>query len=186
MAQDDGRNGRSGSDEWMAFPGGELEGNAASVLCAACLDAFNRRATRNQARSPNGTSRARTLCFQCYRAQLDRDRALRAAGNLHTASEARFQSQLPFEPVDRPRLQMLKAQRSQARSLPFLDRGGLVTRRRRAQMAARRALGTIAATLEQRHRGAAVTQDRDCAMALALRAAELQFPESWLPFVVAQ
>jgi hypothetical protein len=182
MAQDDSR---SGGDEWRPFPGGELEGKPATVRCTACLDEFNRGSV-DQGRSAYGTPRARTLCFQCYRAQMDRNRALRAAATLHTASEARFQSQLPFEPVDKPRLRVLKCERSRALEVTFQSHGDSMIRRRRAQIAARHALGRVAADLERRHRGAAADRDRDRAMALALRAAELQLPESWLPFVVAR
>ena len=34
--------------------------------------------------------KALPLCFQCYRAELEREKALKAAGQLETASEARF------------------------------------------------------------------------------------------------
>jgi hypothetical protein len=183
MAQD---NSRSGGDRWQPFPGGELEGKPATVRCAACLDAFNRGSAVDHGRSGYGTSRARTLCFQCYRAQMDRNRALRAAATLHTASEARFQSQLPFEPVDKLCLRVLKCERSRALEVTFQSHGDRVIRRRHAQIAARHALGRVAADLERRHGGAAADRDRDRAVALALRAAELQFPESWLPFVVAR
>jgi hypothetical protein len=123
------------------------------------------------------------ICFQCYRAQLERDRALRAAGQLDTASEARFQGTLPFDPVNIVRLAALKAERAerQARGVP----AGLATvprpgtsqaiercddRRRQAQIAARLALRAIGDGLR--------TQQ--------IHAAELQLPESWLPFVVSR
>jgi len=89
--------------EWITFPGGELEGKRPKALCPSCREALNREAEGQGRRS----SRSRPLCFQCYRADLDRDRALQAAGQLDTASDTRFQSQLPFEPVDRARLEML-------------------------------------------------------------------------------
>ena len=78
--------------EWVSFPGGELEGRRPKVLCASC-----RARRRTDA----------TLCFQCYRAELDHESALRAAGTLDTASEARFQQQLPFEPINEGRLARL-------------------------------------------------------------------------------
>ena len=100
----------------------------------------------------------RALCFQCYRAQLDRERALKSAGELDTATDARFEWAKPFEPVNRHRLEMLRAQRAAARA----KRSPLVQRRRRAQMEARHALAGIAAGAHAR---------------------ELRLPEAWLPFV---
>src|SRR5919198_5965987 len=93
-------------DEWVSFPGGELEGRRPTVLCPACREARTRTATSRANR--DGEPPARALCFQCYRATLDRERALEAAGSLDTASDARLQFQLPFEPVDRVRLETLK------------------------------------------------------------------------------
>ena len=149
--------------EWVTFPGGELEGERPRALCPAC------RAALKAGRSP---AAARTLCFQCYRADLDRQRALRAAGDLDTASEARFQSQLPFEPVDIGRLKTLKAASAEVRNQ---HAGGFDNRRRRAQIEARHALQTIAANMRAR----GLSQD-------AIHAAELQLPEAWLPYVVAR
>src|ERR1700682_4166741 len=83
-------------DEWVGFPGGELEGKRPKRVCPCC-------------RPPH------TLCFQCYRAELDRERALQAAGHLDTASSERFHSALPFEPVNRPRLERLRAERAASR-----------------------------------------------------------------------
>src|ERR1043166_9152641 len=83
--------------DWVTFPGGELEGERPRVLCPSCRAAL-RAPAATRAASP------RPLCFQCYRAELDRQRALRAAGDLDTASTARFQYQLPFQPVKRLRL----------------------------------------------------------------------------------
>jgi hypothetical protein len=123
------------------------------------------------------------LCFQCYRADLERDRAIRAAGQLNTASEERFQSQLPFETVDKPRLDMLKAERTEARAAAVIGVGRFVDKRRRAQIAARHALQTVAAGLRTHHLDAT---DRDREMAMAIHAAELQLPDAWLPFVVAR
>ena len=148
--------------EWVTFPGGELEGERPRAVCPAC------RAALKAGRSPA----ARTLCFQCYRADLDRQRALRAAGDLDTASEARFQSQLPFEAVDVARLKTLKAARAEVRTQ---HAGGFDDRRRRAQIDARHALQTIAASL----RAHGLSPD-------AIHAAELQLPEAWLPYVVAR
>src|SRR5204863_2589339 len=120
-------------------------------------------------------------CFQCYRVQLDRENAVKAAGRLDTASEARFQSLLPFEPVNRPKLAMLKAERI---GVQAASRGGAemsADRRRHAQIAARHALQSIAAALRARTPAA---RERDIAFEAAIHAAELQLPESWLPFVV--
>jgi hypothetical protein len=160
-------------EEWVGFPGGELEGKRPKALCLTCREAL--RASRLSRPS-------RLLCFQCYRADLDRARALQAARNLDTASEARFQFQLPFEPVDRPRLQMLKVGRAAARATTSSD-ARFADRRRHAQIDARNALQRIAADVTSRRLAAA---ERDRAMAFAIRAAELQLPEAWLPFVVAR
>src|SRR6266850_6006968 len=139
-------------DEWVSFPGGELEGKRPKVLCAACREALKREA-EGRARpsclssASRRSSPARPLCFQCYRADLDRDRAIRAAGQLDTASVERFQSQLPFEIIDKPRLEMLKAERADARATAAIGTGRFVDKRRHAQIAARHALQTIAASL---------------------------------------
>ena len=175
-------------DEWVSFPGGELEGKRPKVLCEACREALARETSLRVRRlRRTATSRAsspsRLLCFQCYRAGLDRDRAIRAAGQLNTASEERFQSQLPFEPVDKPRLDLLKADRAEARAAAVLGAGRFVDKRRTAQIAARHALQTIAAGLRAHPLSAT---DRDREMAMAIRAAELQLPDAWLPFVVAR
>src|SRR5262245_34925009 len=165
-------------NEWVSFPGGELEGRRPRVRCAACR--ARRRADA-------------TLCFQCYRATLDCDRALRAAGRVSTASEARFQEQLPFEPIDETRLALLKADREAERTadrsthragtratlLHGTDR--FADRRRRAQIAARHALQSIVAA-----RPAHASAAYDRTIAAALHAAELQLPDSWMPFVVAR
>jgi hypothetical protein len=181
--------GAQGEDGWVSFPGGELEGQPPRVLCPACRDAVNRAATARRVEgSPRrrggphegGARHARTLCFACYRANLDRNLALRAAADV-PASEAHFQSQLPLEPVNAPRLDTLKAERLQARVLEAYGAGRFAGRRREAQIAARQALHSLAA------------RSKECQPAVspratgaAIHAAELQFPESWLPFVVAR
>jgi hypothetical protein len=122
---------------------------------------------------------ARALCFQCYRADLERQRAIRAAGELDTTSDARFQFQLPLEPVNRPRLQMLKVDRADARAAtPVNERS-----RRQAQIQARHALQQIAAGLKARELSSG---ERERAMFQAVHAAELQLPDAWLPFVVSR
>ena len=166
------------SGEWVTFPGGELEGKRPRVLCLACRDAVGRAAVGRVPWTRH------TLCFQCYRAEIARERALKGAGELDTASAERFQTTLPFEPVNRPRLEMLKAERSTARgALLATASGTFADRRRRAQMAARHALQRIAATLSARKASPA---DHARVMAAAIHAAELQLPESWLPFVVSR
>jgi hypothetical protein len=167
--------------EWGAFPGGELEGMRPKALCPSCREALNREALRCGPAAR--THRSRLLCFDCYRADLERTHALMAAGELNTASDARFQSQLPFEPVNRARLGMLKAERSEARAAASLGIGQYADKRRHAQIEARHALQAIAAGLKARQLAPAVEAE---AMASAIHAAELQLPDAWLPFVVSR
>jgi hypothetical protein len=162
-------------EEWVSFPGGELEGKRPKVRCPACREALRREAGKSAG--------SRTLCFQCYRAQLERERALRAAGDLDTASDARFQFQLPFEPVNRARLQMLKAGRVEARRTASAGIGQYVDKRRHAQIQARRALQALATGLKARHLAPAL---QDTALDAAIHAAELQLPDAWRPFVMSR
>jgi hypothetical protein len=168
-------------DEWAKFPGGELEGKRPRRLCPACRVALQAVAGGASAAAPQPSAKA--LCFQCYRADVERNRALKAAGELNTASEERFQSALPFEAVNRPRLDMLKAERGVARTAMQQGTGRFEDRRRRAQLAARHTLQRIAAGLSERHRASA---EHAREMATAIHAAELQLPESWMPFVVSR
>lgn len=149
--------------EWITFPGGELEGQRPMARCPGC----RARGGRPESRVP--------LCFQCYRAELDRERALKAAGQLDTASDERFQTALPFEPIDMPRLKMLRVARAAERAGMQVGAGRYVDKRRQAQIAARHALQQIAAGVQARG-----------AMLAAIHAAELQIPEAWLPFVVSR
>jgi hypothetical protein len=174
---------RPAESDWMSFPGGELEGRRPKALCLACREARERAASGSNRAAGSGN---RLLCFQCYRTDLERNRAFRAAAALNTASEERFQAQLPFETVDKPRLQMLKAARAQARVHGGAHPGGLADRRRRAQMAARRVMQSVIAPDDAREASLASLPDRARAIAAALHAAELQLPESWIPFVVAR
>jgi len=172
------------NDEWAKFPGGELEGKRPRRLCPSCRAALQAVVGRASAAHPSVKAPlAKALCFQCYRGEVERERALKAAGELNTASEERFQSALPFEAVNRPRLDMLKAERGDARTAMQHGTGKFEDRRRRAQLAARHALQRIAAGLSERH-GASAEHARE--MATAIHAAELQLPESWMPFVVSR
>jgi hypothetical protein len=74
---------------------------------------------------------------------------------------------LPFEPVNGPRLAVLKAERAVARATWQEGSAQFDLKRRRAQIAARYALQRID-------------------LASAVHAAELQLPESWIPFVVSR
>jgi len=168
------------AEEWVSFPGGELEGKRPKALCPACREALRREAAGFASRPPGPS---RPLCFQCYRAELERERALRAAGDLDTASDARFQFQLPFELVNRARLDMLKAERAEARTAASEGIGQYVDKRRHAQIEARRALHAIAAGLEARQLPPALQAKT---MDAAIHAAELQLPDAWLPFVVSR
>ena len=158
--------------EWVSFPGGELEGRRPGALCPACREASLQRLHSSG-----------TLCFQCYRANLDRERALRQAATVDTASQARFQEQLPFEPINGGRLATLQQERATARGALLHGTARFADRRRRAQIAARHALQSIVAA---RPAGGAASAIFDRTIAAALHAAELQLPESWLPFVVAR
>jgi hypothetical protein len=186
--------------EWIMFPGGELEGKRPKALCAPCREQLHRAAGRTE----RALKYDRPLCFQCYRAELERERAIKAAGELDTASEARFQCALPFEPVNRGRLEMLRAERARARTAMQAGTERFANQRRHAQIDARRALQLIAAGL-QAHTAPPVDNvdnveivetvetgekvgkvEHDRVMVSAIHAAELQLPESWLPFVVAR
>jgi hypothetical protein len=204
--------------EWISFPGGELEGRRPRVLCPGCREGL-RRAVNPQpasekgggAETPDPCARPSPshapLCFGCYRAELARDKALKAAGQLDTATEARFQSVLPLEPVNHARLVRLRAERDAVREADRTGAGRYVDKRRQAQIAARHALQRIAAGLRMRNApdaGAAQTasgstnagtgSDRQRVNAAgrasaewgAIHAAELQLPEAWLPFVVSR
>ncbi len=170
-------------DEWVSFPGGELEGKRPKALCRSCREGLNRAAAAAVAGRLSGPSRpSRLLCFQCYRADLDRERALVAAGQLDTATDARFQWQLPFEPVNAGRLAELKSARAEARIAASRGVGMYADKRRQAQIAARRALQAIAEGVRA-HRD---VTGRAPEMTAAIHAAELQLPEAWLPFVVGR
>jgi hypothetical protein len=140
---------------------------------------------------PAGHRPANALCFQCYRAELDRERALRAAGDIDTASSERFQSALPFEPVNLSRLARLRTEHAASRVMMQAGAGRFVDQRRRAQIAARHALQQIAAGLRARTASvppspALRRREQERKMASAVHAAELQLPECWLPFVVSR
>ena len=168
--------------EWVAFPGGELEGQRPKAMCPTC----RKRLLAAARIAPDGRPPASSLnpiCFECYRVDQARERALRSARGLNTASEARFQDSLPFEPVNRARLEQLRAERSSARAALKSGAGAFVDRRRQAQIAARHALDRIAAGLRSR---GVVEPVRHPAVDDAIHAAELQLPAAWLPFVVSR
>jgi hypothetical protein len=70
--------GEKATDDWVTFPGGELEGKRPKAVCPACREAMNR----------GFVPTARTLCFQCYRAELDRARAARRGQPQHRLGRA--------------------------------------------------------------------------------------------------
>jgi len=161
-------------NEWVTFPGGELEGRRPKTLCGPC------RLRRASGAAP------RAICFECHRADRRREAALKAAGEFEASPEAtvmRFQHGLPFEPVNVPRLERLKAARAVARRQARAGTGQYVDKRRQAQIAARHAMERLALGLASRH---IEPLARARAEAGAIHAAELQLPESWLPFVVSQ
>jgi hypothetical protein len=173
------------ADEWVSFPGGELEGKRPKALCPACREILKHEALAAR-RETRLSGRSRRLCFQCYRAGLDRERALDRAGSLDTASDARFQCQLPLEPVNTARLAMLKVERAESRAAASVGIGQCVDKRRRAQIAARHALQAIASGLAARRFMPATSPEAARTMDAAIHAAELQLPVSWLPFVVSR
>ena len=146
------------ANEWVTFPGGELEGKRPKTLCGPCR-------LRKAAGAP-----ARAICFHCYRADRLREQSLRNASQFEASSAARFQDGLPFEPIDVPRLERLKIEREDARQKSRAGAGQYVDKRRQAQIAARHALQRLAEGLR----------------AQGLHAAELQLPEAWLPFVASR
>ena len=82
---------------------------------------------------------------------------------------------------------MLKVERSPARaSMLATSSGRFANRRRQAQIAARHALQRIAAGLAGTGAWKPTPADREREIAAAIHAAELQLPESWLPFVVSR
>ena len=161
-------------NEWVTFPGGELEGRRPKTLCGPCR-------VRKAAGAP-----PRAICFECYRADRRREEAIKAAGEFEGSLEgieARFQNGLPFEPVNLPRLQRLKTARDTARAQARAGAGQYVDKRRQAQIAARHALQRLALGLASRPLEPVA---RARAEAAAIHAAESQLPESWLPFVVSR
>ena len=112
----------------------------------------------------------KAVCFECYKADARRRRAFNAAAAIETGSEERFQCGLPFEAVDRPRLERLKAERAASRRQLRSGVGRFVDQRRHAQIAARHALQQLG----------------DGLRAHGVHAAELQLPGSWLPFVISR
>lgn len=161
---------------WTPFSGGELEGTRTTALCASC------RAARRAGRPATSDT---TLCFQCYRAELERNRKAKAAVELNTATEERFQTQLPFEPVNAARLAQLRVERQASREQARYGAGAYVEKRRRAQIEARRALARIIKGLKRRELVRPVAGVR-VASPLSDGTAALRYPDSWLPFVVSR
>jgi hypothetical protein len=174
--------GQMAQNDWTSLPGGELEAPRPRTLCAACREQLKLAAARGSGLA-HPELRQKPICFGCYRAELDRERALKAAGQLDTASEARFQCSLPFEPVNRERLEQLRSRREAARTAERAGIGQFVDKRRRAQIAARHALQDIAAGLRAR---GVVAPERHPRSAAAVHAAELQLPDAWIPYVIAR
>jgi hypothetical protein len=166
--------------EWVTFPGGELQAPRPTVLCRQC-----RLKLQGNVSNPSNPSIPSNplLCFACYRASMERERALKAAGDLNTASDERFQWSLPFVAVNESRLARLRAERATSRIAAQAGVGCYVDKRRHAQIAARHALERVVIGLRERN---ASTHERDRARSQATHAAELQLPEAWLPFVVSR
>ena len=169
------------TEEWVTFPGGELEGQRPKALCPACREALKREAATYGA--SGAARRSRLLCFDCYRADLARARALKDAGDLDTASDERFQSQLPFEPVNQARLERLKAERVEARATASQGIGRYADKRRQAQIARATPCRRSPPGLKARQLAPAAQAQ---VLAAAAHAAELQLPDAWLPYVVSR
>jgi len=169
--------------DWVSFPGGELLAPRPTVLCQACRSKLQARASRRPNPSNLSNPSNQPVCFACYRASIERERALKAAGELNTASVERFQSSLPFEPINRSRLARLRTERTDARVAQRTGTGQFVDRRRQAQITARHVLERIVIGLRERNVSA---QECDRVLSNATHAAELQLPEAWLPFVVSR
>lgn len=166
--------------DWTPFPGGELEGVRPRAQCRTC------RARIGRDTAGAGAVGKPALCFQCYRAEIEKNRKLKAAAELDTASNVRFQCTLPFEPVNASRLARLKVEREEARTKSRAGAGRHIEKRHLAQIDARHALARLLHGLKQRELvGVGQAKGRRAAADLAIRAAEMQLPESWLPFVVA-
>src|SRR4029079_18833739 len=96
------------AEEWVTFPGGELEGRRPKALCPACRTRLRQAAAGGAPHHRIVAPPHQPLCFNCYRAELKSEQALHAARELDPGSVELFQGALPLEPVDRPRLDMLK------------------------------------------------------------------------------
>ena len=130
--------------DWVALPGGELEGRRPVVRCPDCREKLVQAARVGQ------SDTRESLCFGCYRAGVARERALKAARERLTASERQFQWSLPFEPVDRARLARLKVERAGAQASASAGLGRFADRRRHAQIDARHTLQRITDGLRAR------------------------------------
>jgi hypothetical protein len=161
-------------NEWVTLPGGELEGRRPKTLCGPCR-------VRKAAGAP-----PRAICFECYRADRRREEAIKAAGEFEAVTEARFQDGLPFEPVNVSRLERLRAERIAVRRHARIGVGRFVDKRRQAQIAARHALQEIARGLTSRSGDPVASAHAQREELNAIHAAELQLPDTWLPFVVAR
>jgi hypothetical protein len=167
--------------DWVPFPGGELEGRPPRALCPEC------RARVQAVADGRAAAGKPALCFQCYRLDLERNHKIKAAGELDTASEARFQSALPFEPVNTSRLARLQTERHNAQARARSGAGAYIEKRRRAQIEARHALARILSGLKERRLAPVQSSSfRRSMLQAGTRAAELQLPDSWLPFVVSR
>jgi hypothetical protein len=187
MLKDTPRDPQITDSEWFMFKGGELEGRRPKTLCRACRARLHRAGLDRSASLP----RTLPLCFQCYRAELEREKALKAAGQLDTASEARFQFTLPFDPVNTSRLQALKTVRANERAVLRSGIGRFAEQRHRAQIRARHMLRMFEERLRPCRATAPQSRSEDAVasmkiLAAAAHVAELQLPESWLPFVVSR
>src|SRR5215471_17386933 len=96
--------------DWISFPGGELEGRRPKTLCGRCRAALS---AKVQGRAES--SATPFVCFDCYKADQERERRLKAATEFVADSDEHFQSVLPLEPVNQARLARLRVERTQAR-----------------------------------------------------------------------
>ena len=163
-------------EEWVTFPGGELEGKRPKALCQRAA----RPKSGSRHRAYHGAPGTSSVVLPVLPGRVGAIEPCSCWSARHSI-RGTLQVQLPFEPVNEPRLAKLKwiAPSAQLRSSESAASSTSGVRHKsphatRSQM--------IAAGLRTRQ----LAGDNVRAMDMAIHAAELQLPESWLPFVVSR